>query len=1377
MPDSNVFPEISIDHLIARQLPDWLLAASPAQLKGLHQALQAQQQHAEALAHLFERIPDLEAFARPRLEQALERAGLADVDVRAMAVVISQEVEFPSAAPKLYQPRKSFTSRQSLLAAAMHNFEAQEAKPSLVRRAHLEGPGGKRLALSFGQFVRLCRALDIGANYQVLLCQVLQPKSGQGQPEGKARQSIEQLFQDSLRARMEVAVHEAAIRAQLDLRTYEQLLPVFLKSPSSEASSRVIPRQLYLLGKPIVGVLTLEIRTNAHGRLESVISWVPDDPSQAVRRHASWQALYDHFAIQLGSPGYPIFFSRFIEAKDQAAFSETLKSLLAGAPHGTAVELDGRNLDVSGGPFSHLRELIIGKIYADARFLAVPTGDEDLRSRHVRLQGMFSAGLDLLGLAGLFIPVLGEVMLAVSAVQLADEVYEGYQAWRLGDRQGALEHLFNVVQALVVAGVTAGVVHQYNRSAVVDALVPSIIDGRIKLAQSADVPHIESSPVALMEGLGDGQLDGLIADDGNDLLAITGYEPDQLRRLRVEHAPAPARLLDLDELYRAHARFPELRGRDLQRQVAALQAPPSTEQGLLINAFSGLSPRAAQEIIDQSSTVQLESLLSTQRIPLAMAERARWYLRDSRLDRACLGLRLQQAVNEDTEQLAMKLVAGKAPWPSSCRIELRADNPTGLLLFESGAEDARDVSVIVRQEQGYALFKGKSAGATPAAGSLLKAIHQSLDAQQKASLGNPQLSLPQLRSWLLESAKGNRDGLARLLGMKPIGRGVRPPRRFADGRTGYSLGGHGESSQQAIRRGIHQIFSTFSELQLDAYINAVRESGVSLWDHYQSLQRQLDSLRQALDLWQSGLHSPIEAIRRHRVADTIRRSWRRKLVDANDDYELVIDGEHIERLPVLPANVSFEHVRRLVLRDMRLRTVDEEFLRRFPNLVELDLSGNQLTQVPAGIERLTQLRRIDLSRNQLLIDEAGNRRLSQLLLLDSCELSFNPLMHAPDLSGLRHVRHLHLRATGQVDIPQLLERASWRALVDLRDNRIWELRQEVQGLNQRLSRFELHDNPLDEAGQRTLEQARDDHAGGARGRPSHRHADVDARVREAWIDSRDTALRDQRQATWDRLQAEPGSADLFRFLADFHRTDDFEEHPGHYRARIWRILDACEQSAVLREQLFSELNQVATCEDRLLLLLNQLEVGLIVRQGITDVPAAQLEERLLRLGRQLYRLDQVDSIATRHVQQMRRSGMRLVDEVEVRLFYRSQLTQVLDLPVPTDDMHFSAFANVNRADLMRAQGSVLQGETTNSIVDSLAQRPYWQDYARRRYTERFEALAAPLHERLEALEEQAVTGTEMNYVSQANELKQELEQAEQQLYRDLAMEAWQRANP
>jgi hypothetical protein len=81
------------------------------------------------------------------------------------------------------------------------------------------------------------------------------------------------------------------------------------------------------------------------------------------------------------------------------------------------------------------------------------------------------------------------------------------------------------------------------------------------------------------------------------------------------------------------------------------------------------------------------------------------------------------------------------------------------------------------------------------------------------------------------------------------------------------------------------------------------------------------------------------------------------------------------------------------------------------------------------------------------------------------------------------------------------------------------------------------------------------------------------------------------------------------------------------------------------------------------------------------------------------------------------------------------------------------------------------------MLNELAQRPYWQEYVRQRYPERFEALVAPLHERLAELELQAGAGQEQVYVDESEAMMRQLASAERQLYRVLAEEAWARAHP
>lgn len=1370
------FAQTSVDHLIARQLPSWLVNAEVAHARAFRQALSAQQACAERLRQVMQPVPSIETFALARLETALRDAGLEQVDPRQAFVLIEEQFKLPSAAEKLYQPTVTYKSQHSLLAAALHNFQDQETRPWLLRKAKLVGAQGVALPLSFEHFAALCRSLDVGAGYQALLKNVLQPKSGRGQPRDQARKEIEQLFQDCQRTRLEASLYEARIKGHMDEADLRRLLSCFTSQNGKDgANGTLIARQLYLLGKCIIGVIAFEWRVAGSDVIDEIILWVPDDPEKAIRHYDSWQDAYQDMGMRLRAPSFRRFFERFIKARDCNGFTQALTSLLAASAPGSPLQLDGRNLPVTGDVFAHVQAQQMARIFDDARFIAVPTDDEDRQSRQQRLQQMLSAGLDLLGMAAFFIPTLGEVLLVINAAQLLDEVYEGYEAWRLGDRQAALAHLFSVAENLALAGAVSGTMHVLPRIPFVDALEPGLAaGGKVKLRHGSTHAHVEQSPAALLQALAPQTLGSVLEDDARTLVAVTGYGTDELRRLCVELAPVPARIQDMHERIGLHRSSVGLEGPLFEEAFAALSEPLDSDQVILMQAFKGLTPHGAAEIIRHTSTAQLESFRTTGRLPLSMAERARRYARDSRLDKACLGMRLHGMINADSEQLVMGLVAKKAPWPSSHPVELRSGSRNGRVQFASHPESKAQARVIVRSGAGYRLDKGDGANTEGAGQSLLKVVVQCLDEEQKVALGSSSLDARQLRDWLMEAASADRELAGRLIGLAPSGEGIHLPRRFGDGRLGYRLSGGGESSQQAIRRGIHQIFPTLSELQLQAYLNAVRAQGHSLWDHYQLLQRQLAELRQALSEWQGQWRTPADAVRRRRVAETLRRSWRRKLVDANDEYELVIDGEHVGELPSLPAGLEFAHVQRLVLRNMNLASIEADFLHRFPNLVELDLSENRLTQVPPGIERLVHLRRLNLARNQIVINAEANHRFAQLTLLDTIELSFNPLRQAPDLSGLRHVRQLHLRATELVDLEELLARASWRALIDARENRIRELQREMQGLNLRLARIELHDNPLSRASHEQLDRAHVGTIPGTRGSTSYKHREASVEVRELWTQTRDPALRRQREATWDRLQQEVGSRDLFRFLADLSQGDDFTEHPGHYRRRIWRILDACEQSEVVREQLFREVGGPRSCEDRLLLILNQLEVGVLVQQGVTGVPPAMMEQSLVRLGRQLYRLDLVDAIAARHVQRMRAGAIDRVDEIEVRLLFRNQLAQALELPIHVEDMHYASYANITDAELVEARLEVLETETPQAIQQALAQRPFWVDYTRRRYAERFEQLAEPYHQRLAEYEAQAASASEQLYLQKADELMHELEAAERELLRALAEEAWRR---
>ncbi|AGN83249.1 NEL-type E3 ubiquitin ligase domain-containing protein [Pseudomonas sp. GD03651] len=1367
-------PSDSVDAFIARQMADWLKTADADLLLTLHRALRTQQAAAERVKETLASIPSLEAFATQVLEPALRAEGLADVDVRSMRVYIEDDVPMPSAAPRLHTPWRTLYSVQPLLTAALHNFHEADTVPSFMRRAHLQDAQGSKLALTYEAFARCCRKLDIGGQYQQKLRAQLFPKSRPPAPENLAREAVQRMLEESLRAKMDVAVRMARIKSELDEVDYLRLLPVFAAKPVVPAVTGVVtPRQLYLLGKRIHGVVTLELREHADGPLEGIVSWIPLDPQRAVAKHASWEAFYLWLAKRMRAPHYRWFFSRFISERDRPTFTATLERLIAASSAQAPAVLDGRHFAIETPLFAYLRGLQVDKMLDDARILAVPTADEAAIERHERLEVLKSAGLDTLNLAALFIPVLGEVMFAVAAVDVVSEVYKGYEDWRLGDRQGALDHLMGVAQNLaagaVVGAVHVGVSRVLERVPFVDALTPLHEgEGRARLAHWPPSAHYLEGGGALMRRF-DGALAQIPDQQAETLLRITGLDHEQLRHLHLQGQPGPARLRDAHERYELHASEPHLQGRAFERELAAGQDKASVAGASLIKVFPGLSVRGAEEILALASGAQIKALLDSGRVPLVLAERARWFLRESRVDRALMGFEHEGAVNADTQRVILGWIAHRAPWPASMRIELRLGEAGGRLVTASGDVNATDIRTIIHTEQGYQLADARA----PVLGQgFLPCLIHTLDAGQQAMLGASQLTAHELGDRIARLASADRERTAKLMGLTPIAERYRPPLRI-DSRVGYALSGGGESSRRAIRSGIHDIFPTLTDAQLDAYLRNLADRGVGLWDHLSQLQRQLHSLREALDTWQRQRVSFMDGLRRQRVANQIRRTWRRKTAGlAGDDFSLHIDGEEVGSLPSLPADIDFGHVRRLTLRNMALEQIEEDFLRRFTHLRELDLRNNQLTRLPVGLEQFTGLRSLHLAGNQIIVDTPGSQRLASLTSLQVLDLNYNPLGQVPDLSSLRHLREVSLRATGLQTLPD--EAAMpWRGLVDMRENQIRQVTGHLRTLGARLQRLSLHDNPLDEASEASIASSLSDSP--VNRSSSYHHAIADVGTFEEWLGSASEAVRTRRMQIWTQLAEEPQSADLFRFLADFAGSDDFIEHPRYYRARVWRILELCTDNTDVREAVFWQTQGRRTCEDRLLLILSQLEVRAhIALSSPGNGSAIQAEQALLPLGRSLYRLDQVDSIAARHIQELRRDPYAAVDDIEVYLAYRVNLAERLGLPAQPGHMNYPEHSRVTATQVRRAGAEVLAGENIEVLSRALAERDFWQEHVRTRYLERFEALAAPFHEQLEQAEREVAEAGEQRYLERAAALMESLNAQERELYLELAREAYQR---
>jgi len=1450
---ANSTPPDSIDALIATKLPSWLSRSTTEQVTALGNAMQKQQASADAVKALMAPIPSLEHYALPLLAAELRQQYAITADISGCRLRTVKWVRYPPPVRSSPEKRYPETSSQPLLATALHNFTADDEQPQAFTDFSLRVAAGSKLDIDYPAYVRLCRQLDLGGKYQALLRKQFALDENPASPR---RLQVDAVLEEAHRSRLEVAVRLAEMKREIGASSLRHMLPIISTVPIAPAASQVLfSRQLFLLGKRMHGVVVIEVRhTTAVTTLRGLIVWIPDDPIMPVQEFLSWDELYHRLGMRFHDPAYARFFGRFIRERDRTAFYANLNALLASSDRTAALALDGRNFALDRPLFAYLRNQQIEKILDDARVLAVPTGDEDASARASRLQGYEDLGLNLLNLAGLFVPVLGEVMLGVAALQVADELYEGYQDWQLGDRQAALGHLFGVAEnvaasvAVGVGGAAAG--RLLKRVPFVDELLPIRTDaGGLKLTGSlnayrvADKSQVIGSsmlhedqwqfrlhggsylvtsvegdehlrikhpvrdhayrPVLEHNGARDWRpalvcpqewtgsadllrrlgfsLADLSDEQAHAILECTGFDDAQLRHLHAQNVPAPARILDAVERYRLHERYPQLRGRAFEDQLLLLDTERQPSDIVLQRDFPGLTLRGAQEVVQQSGSDQVELMVATQRVPLALAERARWFLRDSRIDRACSGLRQARALGDDSEKLMVGLLDELAPWGELRRIELRHAGLEGQLIAQAGHDVAAQTMCIVRGETGYQVFNGESVAliGSSVTDTLQQALLLSLDDAQRAQLGNTQLSAQGLGDLLAKAASGQRERVARLIGQAPIGAGVRPPIRFGDGRIGYPLSGRGESSGQASRRGIRQIFPTLDDPQLRDYMLQLIGLNIGPWAHYRQLHGHLNNLRALLRNWQRDTSNLLEILRRQRVANTLRRCWRRKIGRRESGgYALEIRGERVGSLPALPEGLDFGHVTHLTLRDMALAGLEEDFLTRFPNVRELDLRDNRLTNIPPGIEQMTALRRVYLGNNRIFMTGADNRRLLALTSLRQLDLSGNLLGTAPDLRQLVHLRDVDLRSTGLIQWPERPLQVPWRAFTDLRENRIRQLNQENLSLRRALTRISLHDNPLDEASESYISEASSSAAGSSTGSGhmvSFRHQLVQEAERERWLAGLTGELRMRREAQWLSLVADPSSSSFFRFIRDFALNEDFSRHPNYYRARIWQIINACVENSEVREQLFIVAGGRRTCEDRLLWVLSEMETRVLIHQQGAGRGLVRTEAELLDVGRSLFRQAEVDRIAARRVEMLRANG-RDVDEIEVYLAYRYRLATSLRLPGQPTSMHYENFSGLTANDFELARGEVLLAENNETLTLALADQEFWQEYLHSTYEARFTALADRCYAPLQEAEERVQQGEmqEQAYETLCRQQMDTYHAQERELIVQLSREAYER---
>ncbi len=853
---------------------------------------------------------------------------------------------------------------------------------------------------------------------------------------------------------------------------------------------------------------------------------------------------------------------------------------------------------------------------------------------------------------------------------------------------------------------------------------------------------------------------------------------------------------------------------------------------LIQGRYSSVPTSVIEGLLADASSIERQQMakwdfannLQTKPIPLRLAQELRWVQREVRLSRAYEGLYLDALTSPDTENLVLNTLEKLPGWPSDLRVEVRDGSFSGKLRASVGSESASR-KVLVRNEGGRYEARDQDDDHLHGADDLYAALQHALPDTHRSALGLPHVGQGAELKALVRQYALSRDELRAVLKIQPIKPWFRAPKRWTDGRLGYPLSGRGvgESPQQATDKSrLLRLFPDFTDADVDRFLGYFGNERELYLDNFEA---ELQGLRSELRKWVStrstrvlpdGSVVAVEQYEKKVVAQLLERCWQRRTHKYSEDgyslgYQLDLQGRIVGELPALTGD--FGHVLFLDLSGMELATAPTEFLRLFPAIRQLQLQGNRLGDFPSQVAELSKLTYLDVSRNNMTLTNEAAGTLAGMNHLEYLLLSHNPLAHLPDFSQMAKLVAVRLQATGISEWPVGLRNQQNLVNIDLRDNQLtsfpeWAVNpspEQAANINKVLKVTELNGNPLSDRG---LEQYADilsriyldDDQAGLMPVPPDAPADRGAeggtlapsaqRVNR-WLRDTPRAELDARKAQWELLdrealdrEASAGEAgrtvseseEFFRLLEKLSETAEYKKAYPDLKARVWAVLDAAEENAVLRRELFKVAGEPETCSDRAALVFSQLEIKVQIHKASVLAGDRGAGLQLLELAKGLFRLDEVEAFALKDIKErikvivgsdlsVREKGdqLLLMDQIEVRLSYRVNLRDRLDLPGQPTRAEYTGLQYVSRAKLQAAEQQVKSLKDSKAEIDSIAHRDFWGEYLKEKYSSRFELAYESIHERMERLDITSGTMTSDAYNIQSKALAAEARVAERKL--------------
>lgn len=459
-------------------IANWQADASRQRHAPLKQAVEqswtAQSKVDTALADL--KTP--QAFAAPLLQQALKTRWGVDIDVSTTHLRLYAPLTIPLF-PIETGGVKVWTV--SLVDAVLHNFDAAESKKaaytadsSFITQPSATGQFDTLPSVNskvrIQAFIRLCRELDIGTQYQAYL------KTFFGFQDATRKSALRNTVIESLKAEAQAAVHLARLKkdgSEAVLRTLQAQLKGI--SGLTLEGKILLSHDLSLMDAPLAGIVLFAADLELHHSAVPVVAYIPGDPQAPLKYYRDGIAFIQDLTRKLRDADYQAFFSRFISHEHRAYFFANLNNRVSqitwhppipGDPRPTwraepvaNPKLQLHATKISGELYEHLYESKLNRLLNDARNIAVSTADADSKARWQRWDIVAKIGKTLLEIAAFiatpFIPPLGALMLGYTAYQLLDDVFEGIVDWAEGLKRQAFGHLMSILEQMVQLGLFA----------------------------------------------------------------------------------------------------------------------------------------------------------------------------------------------------------------------------------------------------------------------------------------------------------------------------------------------------------------------------------------------------------------------------------------------------------------------------------------------------------------------------------------------------------------------------------------------------------------------------------------------------------------------------------------------------------------------------------------------------------------------------------------------------------------------------------------------------------------------------------------------------------------------------------------------------------